>query len=150
MTARRHNRQAASPSGVEVEARRLRALELRRAGLSYDAIAGALHVSTATAHGDVQAGLKRIGAECLEEATALRSLELSRVDRVVELATKAAEAGDVKALGVILRAVEVRARLLGLDSIPHEMTVIDGAAVLAKLREKLDRADAATARFASV
>lgn len=148
MQARRYSGQAAAPSAVERAARIRSALELRRDGLSYPAIAERIGVSLGQAHADVQAGLKRIGVESAETAIELRALELARLDRVVELATLAAEGGDVKALGVILRAIEVRAKLLGMDSIPQEMTVLDGAAVLEKLRQKLDRADSAAARFA--
>ena len=137
MTARRHTTQLASPAVVTADARRLRALELRRNGLGYAAIASELGVSLGQAHADVQSGLKRIRTESAETAEELLALELSRVDRVVELATAAAEAGESKALAVILRAVEVRVRLLGLDVRPDAPPVIDGEAVLEKLRRRL-------------
>lgn len=149
MQARRHGSQLASPAVVTADARRLRALDLRRNGLGYAAIASELGVSLGQAHADVQAGLKRIRTESAETAEELLSLELARLDRVVELATAAAEAGDTKALGVVLRAVEVRVRLLGLDARPDAAPVINAEDVLAKLRGRLERADAADARIAS-
>lgn len=150
MQARRYSGQAAAPGAVERADRTRRALELRRDGLSYPAIAERIGVSLGQAHADVQAGLKRIGVESAETAIELRSIELARLDRVVELATKAAEGGDVRALGVILRAIEVRAKLLGLDERADEPPVVDPVDVIAKLRAKLDRADSAAARIASV
>lgn len=105
-----------SARGVEARVREQRALELRRAGWSYDRIGGDLGVGRASAFKIVRRVLQRLAAEATEDAGEVRRLELERLDALLTGLWPAAEAGDVAAVAAVLRAMERRARLLGLDA----------------------------------
>jgi len=103
-----HNR----ARSVNIAERRAQALQLRRAGADYRAIAAAMGVTVHVAWNDVQRGLKAIIQEPAED---VRQLELERVDRLFMVAYQKALAGDLKAIDTCLRIMDRRAKLLGLD-----------------------------------
>lgn len=98
--------------------RRTQALHLRRAGASYRDIAATLKTSEPTIRRDVAAALADLAAEQRQGAEALRALEAARLDALQLGHWKAAAAGDVAAATVVLKIMERRARLLGLDTQP--------------------------------
>lgn len=125
--------------------RRVKALDYRKAGASYRAIARELGVSEAQAHNDVQRSLADLAAQQQASAEELRALELARLDDLALAATRILQAShplisggkvlsgfttDGKAIGLtddgprlqaidrLLRISERRARLLGLDMQP--------------------------------
>jgi hypothetical protein len=101
---------------AEILARRVRALALRRGGASYREIAGHLGVSLNTAYEDVQAELCVLDEQRKALAEETRALELARLDDMTKTATTQFRNGSVKAGEVLIRVMERRARLLGLDS----------------------------------
>lgn len=69
-----------TPKHVELTERQIRAIELRKAGLSFHEIAQALGLSNAAAASDaVRTGLERWGSEEVDE---LRRLEMARLDHL--------------------------------------------------------------------
>lgn len=92
-----------------------RALDLRRTGASYREIATALNMSLGNAHKLVKRGLTRNLAKCSELADEIRTLELDRLDAMQTYLWGKAKRGNATAVDRILKIMERRARLLGLD-----------------------------------
>ena len=98
---------------AEADRQRL-AVEARRAGAAYDDIARQLgYRDKSGAYRAVRAGL----AKALREpADDLRALELARLDRLQLAHWQKAAAGDAAATHTVLKIMERRAKLLGLDA----------------------------------
>lgn len=97
---------------VEVIARENHALELRRAGASFSAIGETLGTDRSNAAKIVKRALGRVHQE---PATEIRKLESERLDRLQLSFWQKAINGDGRALDRVLRIMERRASLLGLD-----------------------------------
>jgi hypothetical protein len=101
-------------SRVASHERKLQALELRKAGVPFQAIADKLGYRSASgAFAAVKAALRDT---LREPADALRELELARLDAMLLGLWRRAQSGDDKAVDRCLRIAERRARLLGLDA----------------------------------
>ena len=103
---------AAVVSAVE---RTRQAVALRRAGLTCAEIGAKLGCSKASAHRAIVRGLEALRAESQEDATALRTLELARLDAAQVAIWRDVQAGDMAAIDRLLRISQRRASLLGLD-----------------------------------
>ena len=103
----------ATPEGIAAAERAAAAMTLRRSGATYPEIARQLgYADPSGAYRAVQRGL----TETLQEpADELRAVELDRLDRMQMAHWSRALAGDVKATQMVLRIMERRARLAGLD-----------------------------------
>ena len=107
-------------------ARALQALELRKAGATYEAIARACgYASGSGAYKAVQRELQR----CMQEpADDVRRLEIMRLDDLYRAMAPKALKGDTWSVDRCLKIMERRAQLLGLDARPDvsmaQMTVI--------------------------
>lgn len=109
--------------------RQRQALELRKAGHSFERIAAHLgYASKSAAYKAVMAGLR---ATLQEPADAVRALELERCDRLQAAVWPAATQGDLPAVAAVLRIMERRARYLGLEA-PHVVDVSVRLRVLAE------------------
>ncbi len=106
--------------------RQVKALELRRMGKGYIEIAAALGIGKSQAHRLVQAGLTDARAQISGEADELRAEELSRLDGMMSGVWPAARKGSVGAIDRVLRIMERRSRLLGLDA-PTKVAETDPA-----------------------
>lgn len=103
-------------SDPEVAEKRCKALRLRKAGLGYEAIAQKVGYSNpGSAYKAVQQALK---ATLREPADDVRILEAERLDRLMLGLWKQASGGDTDAVDRVLRIMDRRARLLGLDAPP--------------------------------
>lgn len=96
--------------------RQLKALELRRMGKSYHEIAAALGMGRSQAHKLVQDGLAEARAQVAADAAELRAEEVSRLDAMLAGLWPDARRGHLGAVDRVLRLMERRARLLGLDA----------------------------------
>ena len=122
----------ASVHKIEVAEQKKKALTLRLAGMSYRGIGENLGLGMATAHRYVLSELAKIPKE---EADKVREIERERLDNLqVRLEkklrgdpTKGLD-GDPAVIPNILRVMERRARMLGLDA--PTATIIDGIAPL--------------------
>ena len=110
--------------------RKADALELRKQGKSYRDIGRELGVSLATAFSYVTSALDDLDKMTGEKAEAVRAIELERLDLATDCALKAVKAGDYQAVGALVKAMERRAKYLGLDMpSKSEITGKDGAAL---------------------
>jgi len=121
---------ATSSARIAQRTRAAAALKLRATGVSFAEIAAQLgYPSENAANKAVLTALRR---EVHEEANHLRTLEGLRLDDLHAAAWDKAMAGDPAAIGCVLRIMERRARLFGLDA-PQRVDVgradidLDGA-----------------------
>jgi hypothetical protein len=114
--------------------RELKVLELRRAGLTWQRIAEQVgYADHSGAYLAYKRALKRVLQQPAEE---LRQAEIDRLDRLQLAAWPNAMKGDNSAIATVLRIMERRAKLMGLDmpvKIAQDVTVWDGG-------ESIDRA----------
>lgn len=103
---------------ITLAERRVKALALRKGGATYRAIADHLGVSHNAAHEYVAFGLAELAAQQQVEAQELRVLEAARLDDLQAGVWQQARMGNLKAVQTVLRIMERRARLLGLDLQP--------------------------------
>jgi hypothetical protein len=111
----------------ELVDREIKVLELRRAGLTWAAIAEQTGYADATgAYAAYKRAIKRVMDEPADD---VRKQELDRLDRLQVAVWNRALKGDDKAINTVLRLMERRARLLGLDAaqrIQAEVVTYDG------------------------
>jgi hypothetical protein len=108
------DRGATSPARITQRTRAAAALKLRATGVSFAEIAAQLGYSSENAAN--KAVLTALRREVHEEATQLRTLEGLRLDDLHAAAWDKAMTGDPAAIGCVLRIMERRARLFGLDA----------------------------------
>lgn len=101
---------------AHVQARRIRALELRKSGYSYRTIADTLEVNVSTAYKDVQASLQVLRDLEVQQAEDVRGIEIERMDRLLLAVWDRAMDGDERSVRSALSIMERRAKLLGLDA----------------------------------
>jgi hypothetical protein len=106
------------------------ALELRNLGWTYQRIADHLSVSVSTAFDRVQRAVRNIPAEAVDEH---RRIEGERMDNLLATYMPQALAGDVKSADFVLKVLDRRAKLLGLDA-PTKTEVITLDAIDAEIR----------------
>lgn len=97
-------------------AAQLRAVELRRSGLTYRAIGAELGCSGAAAHGYVADGLAETIAHIESASIEIKAEEVSRLDGLLAGLWVKASNGDLGAVDRVLKIMERRAKLLGLDA----------------------------------
>lgn len=124
------------------------ALEMRKAGKTYDAIAKKLGISIPSAHALVMTALERIRTVTAEDAAKVRELELERINAIVDKLW--AQRSDPRTADTLLRAIERRSKLLGLDA-PTRLEVDDTGGLTdderaARIASILDSARARKAR----
>ena len=130
-----------SAKQVSILARQQTALNLRKSGLSYAAIASKLSAeygekySKQLAHQDVDKCLKEIATVLVHDAEELRALELERLNTLQLKLHAQVERGDVGAVKAALAIIDRRCKLLGLDA-PIQVKIEEG--VETELRSFLD------------
>lgn len=103
--------------------RERQAIELRKAGLTYDQIAARLQphedgrpLSRQAACAMVKRAMDRLRGETSEIADEVRALETERLDALLASLWDRATGGDDSAVDRVLRIMKRRAELLGLDA----------------------------------
>ena len=114
-----------SPRRINAKERALKAVELRKAGATYQAIADQLGFrSPQGAYDAVKRTLLRTAQAPSDE---LRVLEIERLDTMLLAIWAAVRAGNYGAIDRAIRIAARRAALLGLDAPDkHEVTGADG------------------------
>lgn len=102
-----------SAKSIPAAERREQALLLRKAGYQYEAIGAKLGISKQAAHQLIQRTLR---ATLREPAADLRTLEVERLDDLLRALYPQARKGNHGAIDRVLRIMERRAKLLGLDA----------------------------------
>lgn len=111
-----NTQQHAHPVSVQVQQKRLLALQLREGGAKYREIAEQLQVTTSYAHELVMKAMDDLNDTVAETAERMRQLELNRLDKMwMDLSTRK-DATSPRTIDTKLRIMERRAKLLGLDA----------------------------------
>lgn len=105
---------ATSPRRIEAVERQRQAVELRKAGASFRQIAEQLGYSSAG--GAYKAVMTALRKTLREPADEMRGLELDRLDMLTFALWSEAQQGNLGAIDRLLRVMERRAKLLGLDA----------------------------------
>jgi hypothetical protein len=137
MTTKKKNRPPHPGESETIVARRVKALDLRKAGLTYRRIAEELKVNVRTAYTDVQdelAALKTLTGKAAED---IRELELRRLDDYTLGLTPAARRGDVRAVIALVRVQERRAKLLGIDAPTNHTMSAPGGGPIAVIERRI-------------
>jgi hypothetical protein len=136
-----------SPRRIEAVEKQRKALDLRKAGATYAAIAKQLEYAGPTsAERAVKAALN---ATVKDAADDVRNLEVERLDAMLLGLWKMANSGNLGAVDRVLRIQERRAKLLGLDAPTKvaptdptgqkEYTDANNNSALTELRSRLDK-----------
>lgn len=141
-------------NAIALVERRVKALELRKSGLTFEQIGDACNTSRSTAHEDVVIAMRETIQEPADE---VRRIELERLDvMLAALWPKATTTGDrqqARAVEQCLSIMDRRARLLGLDAptrrvvdlVTHDafaQAMAELEAEIAELEQDADRSDA--------
>jgi hypothetical protein len=100
---------------VKKARRGIEALKLREKGMTYREIGQAMHVSEQRAWKLVCDEFDRLLEKRTEKDAHVHKMELMRLDALHQTLWKKAQHGDSKAIGLVLKTMERRAALLGLD-----------------------------------
>lgn len=128
MTRRRRAKRATNghrtaEAEAERDRRRARVVDMRVKGKTFQAIADELgYASRDAAWRDWRRALELARSEADMDLSEARAFELARLDAVDRLAWEQAEAGELKALEILLKISDRRAKMLGLDQ-PVKHTV---------------------------
>lgn len=114
---------------IQAHDRQIEALKLRTEGKSFPEIAQALGFSGPS--GAFQAVETALRATLREPAAELRTLEVERLDELLKGLWATATAGDTTAVDRVLKIMERRAKLLGLDA-PSKIDITERVRVLAE------------------
>lgn len=134
----RNNGAKTAPAKIPAAARREKALELRAKRMSIRAIADMLGVSKTQVQRDIEKELQAAAEERKKIAGLIIDLELVKLDELEQEAWKHVAAGELSAIDRVLRSMERRAKLLGLDKTGEAGdtgSLSDLVAVLEQMRE---------------
>jgi hypothetical protein len=134
------SRAKATPNRIAVAQREREALELRKAGKTFDEIAGALGYSERG--GAAKAVSRALAATVQEPADELRRLEVERLDALWGALWPLAIDGQLGAVDRCLAVQARRAKLLGLDAPPRHAIDVITTEAFEKAFERLERENA--------
>lgn len=101
---------------VRGSVRRAQCMNLRRSGATYSEIGAQVGISRQAAFKHVKTEMLSLAEVASEDASAIRALEIDRLDRLQLGIWSSASTGHLGAIDRILKIMERRAKLLGIDS----------------------------------
>lgn len=101
---------------LKIAERRYQAFDLRMKGHSFRDIGRKLGISHTAAHKHVQKGLENLARTTEDKANMLMLMEVARIDRLHQGCWDDAINGDLQAIDLVLKLMERRAKLFGLDA----------------------------------
>ena len=107
---------ATSPRKISYAERRIQALELRKAGATYEQIGKQLGITKQAAYKHVKKALDAMNDTIREQADDVRNIEVERLDKLWFVMYKQALSGNQGAVDRCLKIMDRRAKLLGLDA----------------------------------
>lgn len=107
---------------LELLERQAKVVELVRAGYSQRQVAARLSISQAQVRRDVAAIRKEITQFAAQTLEAFRAMEIDRLEQMQQSIFPRAVDGDLKAIDAMLRIMQRRAALLGLDASVRTVT----------------------------
>lgn len=123
------------------ERKRLRVLEMRKTGLPQAEIAYRLNISAGQVSEMIREELETTRKLADQAVDDLRDLELARLDAATVYLWPRVEKGDTRAIEVLMKIMERRARLSGLDA-PEKQVTMDLTESLNRLSPTELRAEA--------
>lgn len=105
-----------APARAAALEKQAKALELRRAGLGFEEIGRQLGIGKSQAHRYVVKALADARAQIRASADELKSEDLSRLDAMLTGLWPRARKGEAVAVDRVLKIMERKARMLGLDA----------------------------------
>jgi hypothetical protein len=121
------NGKATDKIKINAAERRAKVIELRKAGGSYRAIAVSVGVSPEQVRRDLNASLAGLLQEEAGAMAGMRQLESERLDALtLSFWEGAVKLKDPEAAGIILKCMDRRAKLFGLDSPVKQATLMQG------------------------
>lgn len=111
------------PARVLAAKRQNEALELRQCGMTYIEIGERLGITAQAAGKCVRRALKILHDDTNDKTSRYVDLELSRLDKLYQIAYDQSVAGDLLAIDRCLKIADTRAKLLGLYA--PTKTIID-------------------------
>lgn len=105
-----------SAARIEAAETRKKALEMRLLGMPYRRISENLGISVSTAHKAVTKGLVELEKSQEDAAKGVLQMELDRLDQLQFAHFRQAVKGDGAATDRVLKIMDRRAKLLGLDA----------------------------------
>jgi hypothetical protein len=94
---------------------RREAVDLRRKGKTYQQIADIMNMSVSSIHKTITVAMAKLKEEIEQDGAFIRALELDRLDNLQYAYWTAAMDGDINAGSQVLRIMERRAKLMGID-----------------------------------
>lgn len=95
---------------------RARAVEYRKMGMSYQAIGDQLHISAPAVYKTVRKAMQAVKVEQDQDAEIIKAMEYENLDRLQLAAWPGAMKGNHLLIDRILKIMERRAKLMGLDA----------------------------------
>lgn len=130
-----------SPMRVVATLRRNRAVKLRVKGMTYEEIARRLGCNPETARKDIERALAEVRAGYSEDAREQLQMDLMRLDGLIRAYwKKAMQDKDVKAAELLLKTLDRRAKLLGLNAptrveAKHELSGLSDSELLSEAKK---------------
>lgn len=113
------------PKRVAALERRLRALDLRKAGLTYQQIAKTMNLTRREANSLVTQALRELWDKSVDVTDELRQLELARYETITLKLWPRVLEGQIPAIETFLRVSKARREMMGLD-VPVQVDVTSG------------------------
>ena len=130
-----------APAKIPAATRREKTLELRASGRSIRAIADKLGVSKSQVQRDIEKELQAAAEGRKKIAGLIIDLELAKLDALEEKAWEHITDGELSAIDRVLRSMERRAKLLGLDKTGEAGDTGSLDDLVAAIREARQRGD---------
>lgn len=110
------SRSKTSPPSVGKLENRRKAVQLRKAGFTYQEIADQIGMTRGNAYKLVAEAMQEFKTESAEEAQEVKRVELARLDHATRAIWSQVANGNHGAIDRLLRIMDRRAKLLGLDA----------------------------------
>lgn len=109
---------------IEAQERRAKAIQLRRMGYSMGRIAERLGMSKSSVHKTITKAIDSLQKDIEQDAERARAQELDRIDELQSYLWLNASKGNTQAVEKIIKLMERRHKLLGLDA-PNKVAATD-------------------------
>lgn len=119
-------KQAARAKRIQGQENRTKAVEYRKMGMTYEAIAQQLGITKPSAHAAVKRAMRDAKKRQDEDGEIVMAMELENLDRLQLAAWPGAIKGNHLLIDRVLKIQERRAKLLGLDA-PEKRALTDAS-----------------------
>jgi len=111
------SRSKTSKERMTAAERRPKVVSMRKAGYGQREIADQLGIAVSTVCKDLQFALEEYGAATAREVSEMRALDNARIEEMIKAIWLKAKSGQVTAIDRVVKLLERRAKLNGLDGV---------------------------------